>query len=232
MLQRIRKKHEDGWSASRHEGGSAAAATCCDQPLDVSQNGQNARMISVRQRVGPHLNFVKLRSGRRSAFIVEYRTRACRGPQSFALPAGVRIVDAAVHVLAEEAHGVRDMNVYKFAVHERQQSLVAVGFRDWHVCAETERVKAIHPEEIGVICAAWISNAFELRPRKLIQRPTFGALLAGGRGRPIQRTLALAAGETGKMAGRNCRPNDTVRIKGDPARPQPAVPMLVYLLQH
>jgi hypothetical protein len=45
-------------------------------------------------------------------------------------------------------------------------------------------VVSIHPEEISVVGAARIGDALELRPGELIQRPTFGALLAGGRGWP------------------------------------------------
>src|SRR5579859_4059549 len=46
---------------------------------------------SVRQWIGPHLNLVELGTRLRSAFVVEYSTRTCCGPQSFALPSGVRI---------------------------------------------------------------------------------------------------------------------------------------------
>src|SRR4029077_12142662 len=83
----------------------------------------------------------------------------------------------------------------------------------------------------GVVCATRISDAFELRPRKLIQRPTFGAQLAGCCGRPIQRAFALAAVETGKMAARKCGPNDAVRIEVEAARPEPDVRWLVDLRQ-
>src|ERR1700722_5380284 len=156
--------------------------------------------LSVRQRVGAHLELVKLGTLRSAALVVEDGARACCGPQTFALPAGVWIVDAPIHVFAEKAHWVRDVNVYKFAVHESQKSLVAVGFRDGHVCAKTQRVEAIHPDEIGMVGAAGIGHAFELRAWELIQRPTFGAEFAGGRGRPVQRSFAFAAVEAGEMA--------------------------------
>ena len=84
------------------------------------EKGKNLVWQSVRQRIGSHLKLIKLGTLRRSAFVMEYRASACRGPQSFALPASVRIVNAAIHVLAEKTHRVRDMNVHEFSVHESQ----------------------------------------------------------------------------------------------------------------
>jgi hypothetical protein len=59
---------------------------------------------SPRERVGAHLNLISLRPRLSSAFVVEHRACARRGPNALPFPAGVGIVDAAIHVLAEEAH--------------------------------------------------------------------------------------------------------------------------------
>src|ERR1700704_6410104 len=52
---------------------------------------------SIRQRVRADLHLVDLRRVLRAALVVEHGARARHGPQALALPAGFRIVDAAIH---------------------------------------------------------------------------------------------------------------------------------------
>src|SRR6266700_6944213 len=57
---------------------------------------------SVRQRIGPHLDVYRARLGALAAFLQPRRAVSVRAPQSAALPAGVRVVDAAVQALGKE----------------------------------------------------------------------------------------------------------------------------------
>ena len=59
-----------------------------------------------------------------------HESRATARPQSSSLPTGVRIVDAAVHVLAEEAQGIRDAEVHELPTGEREERLTTVGHAD------------------------------------------------------------------------------------------------------
>ena len=71
--------------------------------------------------------------------------RAQRRPQPLAFPAGVWIVDATIHVLAEETQRIWDMEVHKLAVYQSQKLLAAIRFRNRHVRAESQCVVSIHP---------------------------------------------------------------------------------------
>src|SRR5439155_25952819 len=102
-----------------------------------------------------------------------------------AFPARARIVDASIHILAEEAHGIRDMDVDELAVDQRQQRLAAIGVRDRHVGPKPERVVSIHPDIIGVVGAARVGDALELWPWKRIERPPFRTMFSGSRSRSV-----------------------------------------------
>ena len=78
------------------------------------------------QGVRADLELVQLGAIRDSAFVMKIRSGSGGRPQGFALPASVWIIDAAVHVFAEEAHRIGDVNIYKFAVYQSQESFVAV----------------------------------------------------------------------------------------------------------
>src|SRR6266699_6723131 len=52
---------------------------------------------SVRERIRTNLDLVDLGPVLRTALVVEHGARARHRPQTFALPTGARIVDAAVH---------------------------------------------------------------------------------------------------------------------------------------
>src|ERR1700677_2900677 len=85
------------------------------------------------QRIGPDLQVVNLGLRLLTPFVMERGARAKRRPQSAPLPAGILVVDAAVHVLREEAHWVRYPQIDQLAVRERQEGLAAIGRCDRHV---------------------------------------------------------------------------------------------------
>src|SRR6185369_11958640 len=109
---------------------------------------------SVRQRIWPYLQVVDLGAVRRAAFVVEHGARARHRPQALALTAGLRIVDASIGELAEEADRIRHAQVDDLPVDDGGERLAAVRREDRHVVAEPERVVPVHPNVIGVIRAA------------------------------------------------------------------------------
>src|SRR5438309_6061863 len=109
---------------------------------------------SVRERIRTNLDLVDLGPVLRAAFVVEHGARARHRPQAFAFPAGVRVVDAAVHELGVEAQRIRHTQVHHLAVHHRAPRLGAVGRGDRHVGPQSQGVVAIHPDVIGVVGAA------------------------------------------------------------------------------
>src|SRR5437667_2657537 len=151
------------------------------------------RVNSPRERIGTHLNLIDLRSRRDAAFVVEDRAGARGRPQSAAFPPSAGIINASIHVLAEETHRVRNVDVYELSVDQRQKPLTAVGLRDRYVGSEPESVVAIHPDVIGVIGAAGIDDVLELRPWEWIKRPPFGTMFTRGGGWSVERALALSA---------------------------------------
>src|SRR3954463_9514655 len=98
---------------------------------------------SFCERVRPHLQLVDLRAVRRAALVVEHRARARHGPHALALPPGLRVVDAPVGQLGEEAHGIRHAKIDDLAVDHRHQRLAAVRHGDRDIGAEPKRVVAI-----------------------------------------------------------------------------------------
>ena len=92
--------------------------------------------------------------------------------------------------------------------------------------AEAERVELVDPGVVARLGAARIGDAFQLRQRLGIERPAFGAVLAGRR-RPVQRPLALAAIEAGQVAARERRPDDAVAIDVHAARREARVRRIV-----
>src|SRR5262245_55699546 len=71
----------------------------------VKRDGVLADLL--RQRTGPELELHDLRAGAAAAFHVKRRARGSRRPESLALPAGVRVVDPAVHPLRVVAGRIR-----------------------------------------------------------------------------------------------------------------------------
>src|SRR6266704_6640249 len=68
-------------------------------------------VLSVRQGIRTNLNLVHLGPVLSAAFVVEHGARARHRPQAFAFPAGVGVVDAAVHELGVEAQRIRHTQV-------------------------------------------------------------------------------------------------------------------------
>src|SRR5262249_37561361 len=160
----------------------------------------------VRKRIGPDLDLVDLRPILRAAFIVEDRAAAERRPKPAAFPARVRVIDASVDILGEEAERIGHANVDQLAVDDGEQRLRAVRGRDRYVLAEAERVVAIDPDVIGVVGTALRVHALELRPGHPIDGPSFRTDLAVRGLRAVQRTLALAAVEAREVTARERGP--------------------------
>src|SRR5881296_3222028 len=92
----------------------------------------NRFMRSLRERIWAKLELHDLARRPLATLDVERRPGAVGRPQPFALPASVRIIDAAVHPLGVEAHRIGNAQVHEMAVHEGEQRLagVAGGDRD------------------------------------------------------------------------------------------------------
>src|SRR5262249_59164465 len=86
-----------------------------------------------------------------------------------------------------------------------------------HVRSQAERVGLIDPGVIASLSAAVGLDVLELRSGELVERPAFGAVLAG-RGRSVE-PLALAAIELAEMAARQRRPENAVAADVAAARP-------------
>ena len=70
-----------------------------------------------RKRIGTKLNFDSPRPILDAAFEMEIGSAAIGLPQSLAFPTAVGIVDAAINILREEAHGIRNGEVDEPAIH-------------------------------------------------------------------------------------------------------------------
>src|SRR4030095_6900719 len=81
--------------------------------LDGGSAGGDARLREqlVRERIGAKLDFDRLRPVPLAALPVVHRPSAVSRPQGFPLPAGLRVVDASIDVLGEEAHRIGDSYV-------------------------------------------------------------------------------------------------------------------------
>ena len=103
---------------------------------------------SVGERIGAHLEMHRHGRHAHAAFLVPWRAVAARRPQAAALPAGIRIVDAAIEALGVEAGRVRHLHDDHLAAGERDQAVIEIAGRDRDVVAEPERVVLVDP---GVI---------------------------------------------------------------------------------
>src|SRR5262245_7511205 len=100
---------------------------------------------SVRQRSGTELESDDLARRLLAALYVEWRAGRVGRPQPLALPATIRIVDAAIHPLGVKAQRIGHAQVDELSVHEGEQRLVGVAGGDGHVLAQAERVELIDP---------------------------------------------------------------------------------------
>src|SRR5580704_11017350 len=161
--------------------------------------GPGRSLYLPRKRVGADLEFAELRQGALAGFAMERRPVAVRAPQRATLPAGIRIVDAAIDPLGEEAERIGNPHVDPLAVHQRHQRLVGVAGCQRHVVAEAGGVLLIDPGVVARLRAAVFGDVAELRAGERRQGPTFRTQLAFGGLRAVERALALAAVERAEV---------------------------------
>src|SRR5262249_25566672 len=144
-----------------------------------------------------------------AAFHQPGRAVAVGAPQPATFPAGIRVVDAAVEALGVEAHRIRDADRHHLPVLERDEAVAQVRGRHRHVLAEPDRVVLVNPGGVARIEAGGL--ALEARAGIAIERPALRAMVAG-RGRAIERALALAAVEAHETPVRGRAPDDAVLV--------------------
>src|SRR5262245_25482150 len=140
----------------------------------------------LRERIGPHLELHNLRPLAFAAFVMERRAVAGGRPNAAALPAGVRVVDAAVHGLGIETHRIGHDEIDHLAVLERDDRLVLVAGGERHVLAEAERVVLVDPGVIARLRRAAASVATKRGAWERIERPAFRTMAAVGDRRPVE----------------------------------------------
>ena len=132
---------------------------------------------------------------------------ALSGPQAAALPARLRIVDAAVEAArVETAERIRHAHHHPLAFVPHEERIRAGAGDDRRVVAQPECVVPVDPVQVVRIGAARVGHTFEIRPRRLIKRPALGAVLSRG-SRPVEH-LALPAIEAGEMSAVERGPDD------------------------
>src|SRR5450759_3968411 len=141
---------------------------------------------SMRQRIWPHLNLEYFGISILAAFAMEICTGARCGPYSATFPTSLGVVNSAVGVLGKEAQGIRHTHAHKPAIDHGQQCFATIGRGNRHIGPQAQGVVAIHPNIVGMICAARFIKPLELRAGEFVQLPAFCALLAFGRRRPVQ----------------------------------------------
>src|SRR5688572_31281135 len=116
---------------------------------------------------------------------------AVGGPEPATLPAHLRIVDAPVEAFGVVAHRIRHAQRDHAAVGVGDETVVQVAGGHRYVVAEAERVVLVDPRVVARLGAV-LADAAEARAGILVERPSLGAVTAGGI-RPVERRLALAA---------------------------------------
>src|SRR5215831_10930822 len=174
----------------------------------------------MRQRVRTDLELDDLRQRSLAGFAMERSPITVGRPQAAAFPAAIRIVDAAVDPLGEEAERIGDNHVDPLAVHQRHQRLVGVTSRQRDVVAEAGGVLLVDPGVVARLGAAVFGNVFELRSRERRQRPAFRTQLAFGGLRSVEWALTLATVEGAKMSARQRHIGDAIAVDVEAARPE------------
>src|SRR5688572_14947776 len=131
---------------------------------------------------------------------MERRSRCIGRPQSFALPACFRIIDAAVHPFGIETHGIRNAQGDEFPFDQCEQRVVHVTRGNGHVFAQTEGVELIDPCVVARLDTASLRHVFELWSGKLMERPSLGAMFSRCSG--TVEDFAFATIETSEMPAR------------------------------
>src|SRR5688500_15438496 len=130
------------------------------------------------QGVRPKLELEHLAWRPPSSFSMERRPAGVGRPERPALPAGVLIVNPAVHRFRVEAHRIRDAHHHIASVHEHQQRIRPASGGDRDVGPQTEDVVLIDPRVIARVGTAGIGGAPEVRPRIRIESPALRAVLS------------------------------------------------------
>src|SRR5689334_16918886 len=178
----------------------------------VSPNGSGGAIvlsappvISVRQRVGSELEMNRQRLRAFPALDQPRRAIPTSGPQTTALPAGFRIVDAAVESLGVEAERIRHPERHHLAILvEGDEAVHQVGGRHRDILAEPERVVLVDPRVVARLGAV-LADALEARAGILVERPALGAVVPG-RLRPVERAFAQPPVEDAHVAAREGYP--------------------------
>ena len=145
---------------------------------------------SVSQWIGSNLEVDHFRVRPFSRLAVEWRARAPGGPHALPLPAGLGIVEASIHPFGIETHRIRHPQYGELAIHQGDQRVRGIAGNDRRVLAQPQRIELIDPDVVVRVGAAGSRDVLELRPRRLIKRPSFRALPSCCF-RPVQRTSAL-----------------------------------------
>src|SRR5665213_121802 len=174
-----------------------------------SGHGRNIELI--RERIGTQLEFHGFAGCALAAFDVPRGARGVCGPETLALPSGVRIVDTAIHALGKKAHGVGNAHHEELSGLGVQsfQGVRTVGGGDGDILTHSKRIKLVNPVVVVGIHASVFRGALKARPGRAIQRPALGAVLPGGRG-AIERSFAFATVKAGEMSAGEYGPDHTV----------------------
>ena len=147
------------------------------------------KLASPCQRIRTNLEFDRLGLGSLAGFAMERSPVSIGRPDATALPAGVRIVDAAIHPLGEEAERIRNPHVHPLAVHPRHQRFVGVASGHRDIGAESGRIELVNPRIVARLGAAALGHILELRPRERDQCPALRTQFAFGRLWSVKRPL-------------------------------------------
>src|SRR5215212_3352877 len=154
----------------------------------------------LRQGIGAYLDVNRARLRTFAAFHQPRCAIAARAPQPTALPAGVRIIDPAIHALGEKAERVRDAHHHHLSVLESDETVIEVCGRDRNVFTKAHRVVVIYPGVVARLSAG-VFQPLKAWAGILVIGKSFGTVVAR-RIRPIERVLAFTAIETDECAVR------------------------------
>src|SRR5258708_32955797 len=135
----------------------------------------------VRERVGSKLEMNDHRLASLAAFLEPRGSVAAAGPQSSALPAGIRVIDASIEAFGIEAQRIGHAQRHHLAVLERNQAVVEVAGRHRHVIAKPERVVLVNPAVVARL-GADVAEALEAWARVFLEFPALGTMIPRGSG--------------------------------------------------
>src|SRR5688572_28224379 len=133
----------------------------------------------ARKRIWPELEPNRLAGCPLPAFHVERGARADRRPETAPLPAGLRVVDAAVQPLCVEAHRIGHTENNPPSVPENEEPLGLIPGVERHVLSEPERVELGLPGVVAPLPAPRTRDVAELREWLGVEGPPLWTVLAG-----------------------------------------------------